>query len=87
MIENELTCQELVELVTDYLEHALPEPEVARFEAHLAECSGCTNYVEQARRTVKLTGRLTEESLSPTARDQLLDVFRNWKREGGGFAG
>ncbi len=77
----ELTCQELVELVTDYLEHTLPPPEVARFEAHLTGCTGCTNYVEQARRTIHMTGRLTEDSLSPTARAELLNAFRRWKNE------
>lgn len=61
----ELTCQELVELVTEYLEHTLPPIDVARFEAHLSGCTGCTNYVEQARRTIDLTGRLTEDSLPP----------------------
>jgi hypothetical protein len=81
MDDAELTCQELVELVTDYLEHALPLPEVARFEAHLAGCTGCTNYVEQARRTINLTGRLTEDLLSPAARAELLRAFGHWKDE------
>lgn len=81
MSDKELTCQELVELVTEYLEQALPAPDVARFESHLAGCSGCTNYVEQARRTIGVTGRLTEDSLPPAARDELLSVFRNWKEE------
>lgn len=75
----ELTCQELVELVTEYLEHTLPPIDVARFEAHLSGCTGCTNYVEQARRTIDLTGRLTEDSLPPAARTELLNAFRRWK--------
>lgn len=81
MDDAELTCQELVELVTDYLEHVLPPRDAARFEAHLASCTGCTNYVEQARRTIDLTGRLTEDALPPTARAALLDAFRRWKDE------
>jgi hypothetical protein len=81
MSNNELTCQELVELVTDYLENALAKPERARFEAHLAGCQGCTIYVEQARRTIRLTGRLTEAALPPAALDEFLSVFRNWKQE------
>jgi anti-sigma factor RsiW len=79
----ELTCQELVELVTDYVEGTLPPPDIARFEAHLSGCTGCTNYVEQARRTIDLSGRLTEDSLSSTARADLLNAFRRWKNEAG----
>lgn len=80
-IADELTCQELVELVTDYLENALPAAARARFEAHLAGCDGCATYLDQARLAIRLTGRLTEESLSPSARDQLLQVFHGWKQE------
>lgn len=77
----ELTCQELVELVTSYLENTLPAAERARFDAHLAGCPGCTNYVEQARATIEIAGRLNESSLPPAARDELLSVFRHWKQE------
>lgn len=76
---EELTCRELVELVTDYLEGALPPGEAARFERHLAICPGCTTYVEQIRETVRQTGRLREDDLEPAARDALLAQFRNWK--------
>ena len=76
---GDLTCQELVELVTDYLEGSLPATESARFEAHLAECDGCTTYVEQLRTTIRLVGRLTEEALSNEARETLLTAFRRWK--------
>lgn len=76
----QLTCQELVELVTDYLENALPQPERARFEAHLSFCPGCVTYVEQMRHTVQTMGCLTEDSIDPKARDQLLELFRDWKR-------
>jgi anti-sigma factor RsiW len=74
-----LTCQEFVELATDYLEDALPSEERRRFEAHLALCPGCDIYLQQMRQTSKLLGRVTEESLSPAARDELLSVFREWK--------
>lgn len=80
MSNDELTCRELVELVTEYLEGALPAAARARFEAHLAQCAGCTNYVEQARLTIQLTGQLTEDSLSPAAREELLRIFRDWKQ-------
>jgi anti-sigma factor RsiW len=62
---QELTCQELVELVTEYLEQTLPPAERTRFEAHLAGCRGCRTYVEQMRQTIQALGTLTEESLPP----------------------
>ena len=74
-----MTCQELVELVTDYLENALSDAQRARFEEHLAVCPGCADYVEQMRVTIQAVGRLEEESLAPPVRDALLDVFRDWK--------
>ena len=77
---DELSCRELVELVTDYLENALPLAERVRFEEHLIACPGCQTYLEQMRQTIDVLGRVTEESLEPAARDQLLDLFRNWKR-------
>jgi predicted anti-sigma-YlaC factor YlaD len=76
----ELTCRELVELVTDYLEEALSPADRARFDEHLALCDGCRAYVEQLRDTVRLTGTLTEESLTPAAREDLLGAFRAWRR-------
>jgi anti-sigma factor RsiW len=81
-MENELNCQELVELVTDYLEGALPPAECARFEAHLTECDGCTRYLDQMRLTIAAIGRLTEESIEPEARADLLQLFRDWKAGG-----
>ena len=78
--DMELSCQELVELVTDYLEGALPAQARARFEEHLAKCTGCSNYLAQMRRTISALGRLSEESIPPQARDDLLGVFRNWKK-------
>ena len=80
MITDELTCQELVELVTDYLEGAMSDAERERFEQHLAICTGCRNYLDQMRRTIDMVGKLTEEDLTPAARDDLLNLFRNWKR-------
>ncbi len=76
-----LTCQELVELVTDYLEGVLDVVERARFEEHLARCSGCCAYVEQLRLALRLTGTLTEATLSPKVRNDLLGVFRTWRQE------
>jgi predicted anti-sigma-YlaC factor YlaD len=74
-----LTCQQLVELVTDYLEDALAPSDRARFEAHLAGCRGCRAYVRQMAHTIRLTGRLTEVALPEEARERLLEAFRGWK--------
>jgi len=79
-IHGELTCQELVELVTDYLEAELPAPDRARFDEHLATCPGCAEYLEQVRTVARLAGRLTEESIAPGAREALLAAFRGWKK-------
>jgi predicted anti-sigma-YlaC factor YlaD len=80
---NDLPCQELVELVTDYLEDRLPSSTRLRFDAHLAQCSGCRAYLEQMRQTIRTVGRLREESIQPEPRDRLLSVFRDWKRRSG----
>ena len=77
---DELTCQELVELVTDYLEGTLPPVELARFEAHLLECDDCPMYVDQLRTTISLVGHLNEADVSPNARATLLGKFRAWHR-------
>lgn len=80
-VEDELTCKQLVELVTDYLEGALLPEERARFDAHLAGCRGCRAYLEQMRRTIRLLGTLPEESLSDDARERLLRAFRGWRQQ------
>jgi anti-sigma factor (TIGR02949 family) len=75
----QITCQQLVELVTDYLDGALTPSDRERFERHLTTCPGCTTYVEQIRETVRLTGeRLTEETLPDEMRETLLVQFRDW---------
>jgi anti-sigma factor RsiW len=78
--EAELSCKELVELVTEYVEGVLPHGESLRFEEHLADCDGCAIYLEQMRRTVEATGRLREGALSPDRPPAaLLEAFRTWK--------
>ncbi|MDP9295682.1 MAG: zf-HC2 domain-containing protein [Actinomycetota bacterium] len=74
-----MSCRELVELVTAYLEGTLPGDDRARFEEHLAGCEGCSNYLEQMRTTIRLTGMLSPESLSPAAERALLSAFRSWR--------
>lgn len=73
---DELMCRELVELVTDYLEDALPESERARFEAHLAECDACRAYMSQMRRSVGALSRLATHDLGADERERLLALFR-----------
>jgi len=80
MTSVDLSCQELVELITDYLEGALSERERTRFEEHLTQCPGCRIYLDQMQRTIAVVGRLSEDDLASPARDELLDIFRSWKR-------
>lgn len=81
METNDLTCQELVELVTAYLENTLSEVDRARFEVHLTVCNGCTHYVEQMRVTIQLVGRLSETMIAPEPKRVLLDAFREWHHQ------
>jgi anti-sigma factor RsiW len=78
---QELTCKELVELVTDYLDGALSPSERERFEEHLTNCRGCRAYVEQIRTTVRLAGKITEDNIPTDAKDALLQLFRDWKSQ------
>lgn len=80
MSDKDLTCQELVELVTEYLEDEMSPEARGRFDAHLRGCEGCRRYVEQMRQTMALTGQLTEQDVAPAAEQTLLEVFRDWKR-------
>jgi anti-sigma factor RsiW len=78
-LRRDYPCRQLVEAVTDYLEGTMPARERARLERHLKACEGCEAYVEQIRRTIELTGRLTEadvEAMAPEAREALLMAFR-----------
>jgi anti-sigma factor RsiW len=74
----EIDCQDLVELVTDYLDGVLPEAQQVRIREHLDLCDGCAAYVEQLRETVGLVGRLSDE-LAPEFRTRLLSAFRDYK--------
>ena len=71
-----MTCNELVELITEYLEDAMPQEMRGLVEEHLADCDGCTAYLEQYRTTIRLTGMLTEDQVVPEAREILRRVFR-----------
>jgi anti-sigma factor RsiW len=82
MIESgeHISCQEVVEIVTDYLDGALPATETALFEQHINFCDGCSWYLDQMTATVAAVGRLREEDLPAETRERLLVAFRDWKR-------
>jgi hypothetical protein len=81
MIESgqHITCREVVELVTGYLERALDAGETSLFEEHLNFCDGCVTYVDQMRVTVETVGHVAEEDVPAETRDRLLTAFRDWK--------
>jgi anti-sigma factor RsiW len=77
---NGLRCEELVGLVTDYMDDALDADGRRAVEEHLEVCRGCVNHVGQMRVTVKAVEGLREESLPPPTREELLELFREWRR-------
>jgi len=79
MMEAELTCKELTELITDYLEQRLSQAEQARFEQHLAVCQGCVTYLDQMRLTVKALGARSRVEIPKAVESELLHAFRQWK--------
>lgn len=81
MTSSPLSCQELVELVTEYLDGALASEDSLAFERHVAICPPCRGYVAEIRQTIAAAGELTEDNIPPAARDGMLDVFRSWKEE------
>jgi anti-sigma factor RsiW len=74
-----MDCNELVELVTAYLDGSLGVEDRARFDLHLLECDGCENYLQQFRRTVATVGKIPIEELDPTLRSRLVEAFRDWR--------
>jgi predicted anti-sigma-YlaC factor YlaD len=76
---KDLSCQELVELVTEYLEGRLSEVDARRFEEHLEVCAGCRAYLQQMRTVLRAVGTLREDDLEPAAAERLLSAFRDWK--------
>jgi anti-sigma factor RsiW len=77
-VADALSCQELVELVTDYLEGALSPADLRRFDEHIAGCGKCTEYLAQLRATIEIAGRITLDDLTPEAEEELLGAFRDW---------
>jgi anti-sigma factor RsiW len=76
--ERPIDCNELVELVSDYLDGTLDLPTRARFDEHLLGCDGCEHYLQQFRATVTTLGNVPEDSLAPALRNKLLTAFRDW---------
>lgn len=74
-----LSCHEVVELVTAYLEGALSRRDRKRFERHIAVCDGCTAYLAQMRATILTVGSISEDDLSPAAKEELVAAFHTWK--------
>jgi anti-sigma factor RsiW len=76
-----ITCRQVVSLVTSYLDGELTRSEHELFEAHLAECEGCTEHLHQIKVTVALTGQLRDEDLEPQVREELMGLYRRWSRD------
>jgi anti-sigma factor RsiW len=79
--DDGLSCRELVELVSDYLEGALSPDQHSRFEAHVAGCANCAAYLRQMRETLALLGTLPADALSSEAEAELRAAFREWRTE------
>lgn len=78
-----LSCQQVVELISDYLEGNLGRSERHRVEDHLRGCPNCTAYLRQMRDTIRALGTVTPDDLSPAAREELTRLFRHWRAEDG----
>jgi anti-sigma factor RsiW len=78
-LPSEPTCQQVVEVVTDYLEGRMAPDERTEFEQHLVYCGGCRTYLQQIRQTIALAGAAKDEALSPEKQEELVRLFRGWK--------
>jgi anti-sigma factor (TIGR02949 family) len=72
---DEVRCREVVEVLTEYLEGALPADDREALEQHLLACTGCAAHLEQLRTTIELTGRLTEDEVPAPLMERLLEVL------------
>lgn len=78
-MSGNLTCKELVTLISEYFEGALPAELRSRFDQHIAHCGNCAAYLEQLRTTIRLVGTLRERDIEPQARQALMSAFHDWK--------
>lgn len=76
---KDLVCEQIVEMVTDYLEGTLSRSQRRRFEAHLVDCPHCTEYLAQIHATIRLTGKLGAEDLTPEMREDFGELYRRWR--------
>jgi anti-sigma factor RsiW len=76
-----MVCRQVVEVVTDYLEGTMAARERARFEAHLAGCPHCREYLAQMRKTLEILGRIEPEELAPEVQDELVALYRRWRAD------
>ena len=76
-----LTCQQAVELVTTYLEGTLTRSQRRRFEAHLAGCPDCPEYLAQMRAVIALEGSITPDDLTPRMRSEFISIYRQWRAD------
>jgi anti-sigma factor RsiW len=81
--EMEMACEELVGVLTDYLDGSLPPDDRRRLEAHLDECAYCVNYVVQMKETIDAIGGVSLESLAPERQEEVLEAFRGWRDRSG----
>lgn len=76
--EPAITCREIAQLTTEFLEGTLDPALRRRFVDHLALCRGCDNFLEQMRATIRLTGMISEDEIPPHQRERLVAAFRDW---------
>ena len=77
---EDVTCREIVQIVNDYVEGALPVDEREAVELHLNLCDGCTDYLQQLRVSIALTGEVPAEALPPELEEELCFAFRSFQR-------
>jgi anti-sigma factor RsiW len=80
-LRRDYVCQEMVELITDYLEGTMGRSQRRRFEAHIAACENCTEYLHQMRAMIRASGRLREQDLTPEMREEFSTLFRRWQSD------
>jgi hypothetical protein len=81
LLRKDIVCQQAVEMITDYLEDALSRRDRRRLVAHLRACTNCAAYLEQIQLTIKLTGKIEADDLSPQAQAELTGLYRRWRTE------
>jgi anti-sigma factor RsiW len=78
---REVACRQAVDLMTEYLEGALSPRDRERFEAHLADCDHCVEYLAQIRATIALVGHIEPDDLSDEALEDLVGLYRSWRAD------